>query len=98
MANEDIMKRVAQLLANKALNDNQLRGIAGAVEGSKYPVIGMDVCTHGIIIDLDVDRGLADIDLSDLLGVATGPVKSLEIFPEGIILDNRARVRLTHGF
>ncbi|MFA3919096.1 hypothetical protein [Ruegeria hyattellae] len=98
MPNEEIMKRVAELLASNKFDDEQMVAVAEAVERSKFPVTGVDVCTHGICIDIGIEGGLTDFDLTELVDVATGPIRSIEIFPEGIVLDDRTRVRLTQAF
>jgi len=91
---EALLKSISESLASKALSEEQLSTLAKKVGGSKYPVVGVDVCTYGICLDFAVDDHAENLNLKDILDVGIGPVKNIEIFPEGIILPDRLNVRL----
>lgn len=91
----EMLSAVASNLASRNLSGDQIEAIAEALGRSKHPVLGMDVCTHGICIDFDVKEGLGGFDIKDFLDVSAGRIGGIEIFPTGIISPIGARVRLT---
>lgn len=95
MNKEQLYESLARSLASKPLSDNQLASLARKIGSSKHPVVGVDVCTYGICLDFAVAEKLEDFSLSEILEVGIGPIRNVEIFPEGIILPDRLNVRVT---
>lgn len=97
MTDHDMLKSVSRALSARKIPDRQLAAIAAAMAKSRNQILGADVCTHGICIDVGITGSLDELALHDILEIATGPIKHIEIFPEGIIVPDRARVRVTHA-
>lgn len=94
---EVMLQALAKSLASHALPENQISEIASAISEARWPVVGYDICTVGICLDHRWEGELRDIDLSDFTDERLGSIRNIEIFPEGIILPDRVRLRTTHS-
>ena len=95
MDKERLYQSLTRTLASKPLSETQLTELVSKIEASKHPVVGVDVCTYGICLDFAVPENLEDFSLADIIDVGIGPIRNIEIFPEGIILPDRLNVRVT---
>ncbi|MBM1691609.1 hypothetical protein [Sulfitobacter geojensis] len=94
---EEIMEMLTISLASKPLPQDKLGEIAQALSESYFPVVGIDICTVGIKINRRWEGSVKDIDLSTFVDDRFGAIRSIEIFPEGILVPNGANIRSTHA-
>lgn len=93
----DVQRIVAQKLASRALTETQLEDIVKKISTAPYPIVDINICTHGICLDFAAAARMEEIDIQSLLGVATGTVDGIEIFPEGMPRRDQTRIRLTQS-
>ena len=93
---EDLLKALTQTLASKPLPQNRLREIAEAISEARSTVVGYDVFPLGIVVDHRWGDTLQKIDLSKFTDERLGKIHRIEIFPEGIIAPDQARLRISH--
>jgi len=98
MDDTQVFAALAKNLARRNLSEGQLSSLSEALKNAKHSVIGADICTHGICLDFGVDGGFESINLTDFTDISIGDIHNIEIFPEGIILPDRMRVRVTQKF
>lgn len=94
---EEIVEMLTKTLARKPLPQDKLGEIAKALSESHFPVIGIDICTVGIKINRRWEGAVKDIDLSAFVDGRFGDIRSIEIFPEGTLAPDSARIRSTHA-
>ncbi|WP_390912432.1 hypothetical protein [Pseudosulfitobacter sp. SM2401] len=94
---DDLLKALTLTLASKPLPKNRLSEIAKAMSEARFPIIDYDICTLGMCIEHRYDSGLPDFDLSDFMDDRLGKIRKIEIFPEGILIQNQSRLRVTHS-
>ena len=97
LTRDEVIEALTKALVSRPLPAQQMTNLAAAISEAKYPVVGFDVCTVGTCIDHVWDGNLDQIDLSAFLDPRFGPLRGVEIFPEGIRQQDRMRIRTTHG-
>ncbi len=94
---EAVIEVLAKSLANKPLPKAQVAEIASAISEARHPVIGFEALADGTAVDHLWTGPIDNFNLTEFLDTRYGPLRKIEIFPEGIIEPDSLRLRTTHS-
>ncbi|WP_108811912.1 hypothetical protein [Sphingorhabdus sp. Alg231-15] len=92
---EAVFRKISTKLAAGKVPTKTIESLSKEIHSSKSEVIGIDICQMGICIDVELEQSIDEIDLKNVLKPFSGEIQNIEIFPLGITLPERLRVRIT---
>ena len=94
----EVRTALARAVADRNISDEFIDAAAKQIATINYPIRGIDICTVGTCVDFFFEGRDWWRDLQEIAMIDEGRLKSIEIFPYGIIDPDLFHVRVTHQF
>lgn len=94
---QEVLTALANSVVQDSIPDDKIPDFASAISEAQHRVTGIDICTVGICLDYRWDGALHNLKLEEFVDNRLGVIRSIEIFPEGIIVPEGVRLRINHS-